>query len=200
MTFYSSARRRATGPADFSIEMRLSLLTLLCLLTYCRRGAAEVRLPHALSDHAVLQRDRPIHLWGWTSPGARLTAHFHGQDVAAIADPLGKWSLYLKPEAAGGPYVLAISGDGPEKRVDDLLVGDVWIASGQSNMEMPLNGFPPTASVKDAEKEIQNARTFYSCSSLKLIGGRRRATAGSSTSLRFAQNDNRFSGDVQSVS
>ncbi len=135
----------------------LTAFPLLCLLMRCVPGVAEVRLPHALSDHAVLQRDRPIHLWGWATPGARLTAHFHMQDVEAIADPLGKWSLYLKPEPAGGPYALTIAGDGPEKRVDDLLVGDVWFASGQSNMEMPLSGFPPTAFVKDAAKEIQAA-------------------------------------------
>jgi sialate O-acetylesterase len=157
MTF-SSITQRATGPADSSMKVRIAVLQVLCLLTFCTRGMAEIRLPHALSDHAVLQRDRPIHLWGWATPGVRLTARFHGQDAAAIADPLGRWSLYLKPESAGGPYVLTISGDGPEKRVGDLLVGDVWVASGQSNMEMPLNGFPPTASVKDAEKEIQAAR------------------------------------------
>lgn len=115
---------------------------------------AEVRLPHVISDHAVLQRGRPIHIWGWASPGAHLQVEFHQQRVAAEVNNIGKWSLWLAPEAAGGPYVLSITGDGPETRVNDLLVGDVWFASGQSNMEMPLSGFPPTASVKDAAKEI----------------------------------------------
>ena len=125
-------------------------------------ASAEVRLPHMLSDHAVLQRGRPIHLWGWATPGAHLSAHFHDQKVAAVADELGRWSVWLAPESAGGPYVLTIGGDGGEKTLTDLLVGDVWFASGQSNMEMPLEGFhdaqgKPTAVVKDAEQEIAAA-------------------------------------------
>ena len=101
---------------------------------------AEVRFPMMLSDHAVLQRGVPVHVWGWSSPGAHLTARFHQQTVEARADERGKWSLYLAPERAGGPYTLTVSGDGPDKTISDLLVGDVWFASGQSNMEMPLNG------------------------------------------------------------
>ena len=116
-----------------------------------------VRLPQMMSDHAVLQRDRPIHIWGWSTPGSHLIARFHAQTVASDADALGRWSLYLQPEIAGGPYELAISGDGAEVKVTDLLVGDVWFASGQSNMEMPLGGFPGSAVVKDGEKEIAAA-------------------------------------------
>lgn len=142
--------------------LRLPLALQFCLaasaLTCTQPAGADIRLPGMLSDHAVLQRDRPIHIWGWANPGAHLAAHFHAQTRDAIADRLGKWSLYLTPEAAGGPYVLTISGDGAEKTVDDLLVGDVWFASGQSNMEMPLKGFPPQAFVKDAEKEIAAAQ------------------------------------------
>ena len=120
-------------------------------------ASGAVRLPKLISDHAVLQRDRPIHIWGWATPGAHLVARFHSQTALANADALGKWSVYLQPEEAGGPYELAISGDGGEVRVSDLLVGDVWFASGQSNMEMPLGGFPGSAVVKDGEKEIAAA-------------------------------------------
>ncbi len=116
-----------------------------------------VRLPRMLSDHAVLQRDRPIHIWGWATPGAHLVARFHTQSVASNADTFGKWSLYLQPEGAGGPYELAVSGDGAEVKVSDLLVGDVWFASGQSNMEMPLGGFLGSAVIKDGDKEIAAA-------------------------------------------
>ncbi|MGC2619431.1 MAG: sialate O-acetylesterase [Acidobacteriaceae bacterium] len=116
-----------------------------------------MRLPHVLSDHAVLQRNRPIHIWGWATPAAHLTAHFHAQSAEAVADQYGKWSLWLKPETAGGPYALTISGDGPDVTVTDLLVGDVWIASGQSNMEFPLEGFIGTAVLKDGAQEIAAA-------------------------------------------
>ena len=120
-------------------------------------ASAEVRLPHFLSDHAVLQRERPIHIWGWSSPDAKLSAHFHNQTVGTTANSLGKWNLWLAPETAGGPYTLTISGDGADVALSDLLVGDVWFASGQSNMEMPLNGFGPGTQVKNAEQEIASA-------------------------------------------
>jgi sialate O-acetylesterase len=143
---------------DFTMSF-IRPLSFLCfgLLSACGVSRAEVRLPHALGDHAVLQRERPIHIWGWATPGAHLQASFHGQTVPAVADRIGKFSLWLKPEAAGGPYVLSITGDGPEKQVTDLLVGDVWFASGQSNMEIPLSGFPGNAVIKNAAKEIAGA-------------------------------------------
>ncbi len=142
-----------------SRRLRLKILSCICLffLACAGIGRAQVRLPHAIGDHAVLQRERPIHIWGWATPGAHLEAHFHGQAVPGIADKIGKFSLWLKPEPAGGPYVLSITGDGPEKQVTDLLVGDVWFASGQSNMEIPLSGFPGSAVIKDADKEIAGA-------------------------------------------
>lgn len=122
-------------------------------------AAAEIRLPHILSEHAVLQRDRPIHIWGWSRPGEVVTVRFHEQTLRLKASDLGTFSGWLTPEKAGGPYSLVVSGDagGSEVRVGDLLIGDVWFASGQSNMEMPLRGFPPGAVVKDAEHEIAAA-------------------------------------------
>ena len=132
-------------------------LAVGCGVVLGAAARAEVRLPHVISDHAVLQRNRPIHIWGWSTPNAHLTAHFRGQTVAAVANARGEWSLWLSPEAAGGPYALNISGDGPEVTVTDLLVGDVWVASGQSNMEMPLQGFPGSAVLKDGPQEIAAA-------------------------------------------
>jgi len=135
----------------------LKLTTLLCLALVALTAVSEVRLPHVLSDHAVLQRGAPIHLWGWATPGAHLNAHFHAQTVSTDVDAIGTWSLYLAPESAGGPYTLTISGDGADTKVDDLLVGDVWFASGQSNMEFPLNGFPGSAVLKNGAQEIAAA-------------------------------------------
>lgn len=128
------------------------------MLTFCH-ASAEIRLPNVLSDHAVLQRESPIHLWGWATPGSSLTIHFHSQTATATADDLGEWTAWLMPEHAGGPYTLDIDGGEQEgkKQLTDLLVGDVWIASGQSNMEMPLRGFPPTARIKNADAEIASA-------------------------------------------
>jgi sialate O-acetylesterase len=109
-----------------------------------------------LSDHAVLQRDRPIHIWGWDAPGADVTVDFRHQHAATKADDLGAFSVYLAPESAGGPDTLTIHGT-TSTTLSDILVGDVWFASGQSNMEIPLRGFPGSAVIKDADKEIASA-------------------------------------------
>jgi sialate O-acetylesterase len=124
----------------------------------CSRAEAEVRLPHILSDHAVLQRDAPIHLWGWADPGEKVEVAFHDQKRSVTANEYGEWSLWLAPEAAGGPFTLSIHGaSGTPIAFTDILVGDVWFASGQSNMEMPLSGFPGNAVVNNADAEIAAA-------------------------------------------
>ncbi len=127
---------------------------------------AEVRLPKLISAHGVLQRERPIHIWGWSEPATCVRVSFHAQTKQGCADRLGRWSVYLDPEKAGGPYTLTVvevgeglsAGPSTDKlTVDDLLVGDVWFASGQSNMEMPLKGFGADTPVKDSAKEIAAA-------------------------------------------
>ncbi len=134
--------------------LALFSLTYL-LLTGTVSAPAEIRLPAILSDHAVLQRDVPIHVWGWATPGTHITVLLNGQSQPAIVDEFGEWSAYLAPERAGGPYSLMVEGDGKVER-DDLMIGDVWLASGQSNMEFPLQGFTG-APLRDSAKEIAAA-------------------------------------------
>ena len=132
------------------------LLLTAAVVSPCMTLDAEVRLPHLLSDHAVLQREAPIHVWGWAEPGEKVTVTFREQHPAATTDALGQWSVYLMPEKAGGPYTMQIAGTN-SVTLNDVLVGDVWFASGQSNMEMPLNGFPNSAVLKNGAQEIANA-------------------------------------------
>jgi sialate O-acetylesterase len=135
--------------------MKLCLsLGLLCLVSAAAHS--EVRLTPVITDHAVLQRDLPIHVWGEASPGEKLTLSFHSQNVSTTATSKGLWDTWLGPEPAGGPFVLSIHGSSDVK-ISDLLVGDVWFASGQSNMEMPLSGFGNSAHVNDSAKEIAQA-------------------------------------------
>jgi sialate O-acetylesterase len=103
----------------------------------------------------VLQRERPIHLWGWSAPGEKISVALHGVSRTTAGDSLGNWSVFLPPEAAGGPYKLTVSG-GNQIVLEDILIGDVWLASGQSNMEMPLKGFPG-APLKGSAEEIARA-------------------------------------------
>jgi sialate O-acetylesterase len=103
----------------------------------------------------VLQRDTPIHVWGWSAPGEEVTVAFHEQRASGRSNEIGQWSVYLAPESAGGPYQLTVRSTNSVK-VSDILVGDVWLASGQSNMEMPLKGFP-VATVNGAAETISSA-------------------------------------------
>jgi sialate O-acetylesterase len=119
-------------------------------------GRAEVRLPKILSSHMVLQRDRPIHFWGWAEPDEKVAVALDGQSAESTANELGKWSLYLPIHAAGGPFTVNVKGSNT-LTIDDVMIGDVWFASGQSNMEMPLKGFPGNASITNGEAEIQRA-------------------------------------------
>jgi sialate O-acetylesterase len=98
---------------------------------------AEVKLPHILASHMVVQRDLPVHLWGWATAGESVSASFRGHQQTAIANELGQWSLYLPPGNAGGPFALTIQGSNTIT-LEDVLVGDVWLAGGQSNMEFEM--------------------------------------------------------------
>ncbi len=117
---------------------------------------AEVRLPRILGSRMVLQRDRPIHIWGWSDPGEKVSVSLNGSVQTTSGDNLGRWNIYLAPQSAGGPFQLTVTATN-KVVLEDVLIGDVWFASGQSNMEMPLNGFPGSGVVNNAAEEIRNA-------------------------------------------
>ncbi len=125
------------------------LLGLSCLLAAC--AAQAVELPRIFADGMVLQRDRAIPVWGQANPGARVTVEFAGHSVAATADGQGAWRVELPAQKAGGPYVMRIDDGSAPRMLGDVLVGDVWLASGQSNMEWPLS------QAADAQAEIARA-------------------------------------------
>ena len=136
----------------------LRLLPVVAALVglFTLHAQSEVTLPNMLGSHMVLQRNQPIHLWGWADPGEQVTATLRDATAATKADTLGHWSLYLPPEKAGGPYQITISATN-KIVLDDVLIGDVWFASGQSNMEFPLLGFPGNADMNNSAEEIRNA-------------------------------------------
>ncbi len=123
--------------------LRPILLFPLLIVIAPSMGASEaLPLLHPLfTDHAVVQRDRPIALWGWAEPGATVTVRFAGQTRMTRAGPDGKWACSLDPLAASGEgRRLEVEADKPRltAAVEDVLVGDVWLCSGQSNMEMGI--------------------------------------------------------------
>ncbi|HET6783767.1 MAG TPA: sialate O-acetylesterase, partial [Pseudoxanthomonas sp.] len=130
-----------------TLSIGLGLLLLAAQPTH-----AKITLPLLFSDGAVVQRDRPLPVWGWATPGAKIEVAFDGRNAQATASGDGAWRLELPAHAAGGPYLLEIRENGGDATVvRDVLVGDVWLASGQSNMEWPV------AQAKDAKREIASA-------------------------------------------
>lgn len=119
------------------------LCTLLALGWGCMR--ADVALPAVLGDHMVIQRDQPVHLWGKASPNEPVSAVLSGHTASTTADSFGFWSLYLPPVPAGGPFEITLKGKN-SLILRDVLAGDVWIASGQSNMEFPMRRVMNSAS------------------------------------------------------
>jgi sialate O-acetylesterase len=135
------------------IRGRLPLLLLVlssCLPTASLR--AELKLPNIFGDHMVLQQDKPIHVWGWETAGAKISVNWAGQTKATTSNQDGQWSVHFDPVKASfsGRKLLITSGK-QSLAFADILVGEVWLCGGQSNMEWTLR------STRDADLEIESA-------------------------------------------
>ena len=100
---------------------------------------AQVRLPRLVSNGMVLQRDTPLRIWGWASPGEKITVVFSGDSEKheTTANSKGEWQTWLPKQKAGGPYTMKIEGKDTHT-IENILIGDVWLCSGQSNMEQGM--------------------------------------------------------------
>ncbi|HJT25195.1 MAG TPA: sialate O-acetylesterase, partial [bacterium] len=128
---------------------------LLCLLVGALLSAApagaKLKLPALIGDHMVLQKGSPV-VWGWVDPGATVTVALGHNAQTTQADDQGKWKVSLNLPRSGGPYELTVSSEGESVTIQDVLVGEVWLGSGQSNMEFAMK----TSS--DAETQIPAAK------------------------------------------
>jgi sialate O-acetylesterase len=132
--------------------MILSFLCLLCI----NQAIADVRLPKIFDSHMVLQRNKPIPVWGWADAGEKVTVELSGSGITKQSKTIkagkdGKWILRLNAAEAGGPYQLVVKGKKNVLTLDDVLIGEVWICSGQSNMQWPVSASD------NAEEEIAAA-------------------------------------------
>ena len=120
-------------------------INIIAMLMACAGvSQAAVTLPDQVGDYMVLQRDTVANVWGWASPGAEIvvTGDWNNVPVKVKADKKGAWKAGLStPAGSFTPHKVNIKGDGSDLTLSDVLIGEVWIASGQSNMEMPLAGF-----------------------------------------------------------
>jgi len=133
----------------FVLQVAIALTALIFSLSIPARS--DVTLPALLADHMVIQRGLPVHVWGMAAPHESVSVTFRGETKAGTADDDGRWSVFLSPGEAGGPFQLSIKATNTIT-LGDVLVGDVWVASGQSNMEFTL------AHVVNGETEVAAAQ------------------------------------------
>ena len=162
----------------------LAILSLLCCGVVA--AAADVKLAGVFCDHMVLQRDMPVPVWGWANPAEPVTVTLAEQSKTTTADAAGKWLVKLDALKAGGPYMLKVQAR-KTLELHDVLVGEVWLCSGQSNMEMVvarvLNkdaeiaaaDYPSirmfTVAGKTAEEPLENFGGQWQVASPKTVGG-----------------------------
>src|SRR5215211_2902021 len=128
----------------------LALAASLLLLALADPARADVRVPSVVGDNMVLQQGRKARVWGWAEPGERVTVSFRGEKATATADARGRWEVFVGPHKAGGPYELTVTGRNT-LNFRNVLVGEVWVCSGQSNMEWSL------ANAQDGAREAAAA-------------------------------------------
>ncbi len=127
------------------------LLATLILVLVAPSLEAEVRLPSVIGDNMVLQRGEPVPVWGWDTAGTKVTVTIGETVATATAGADGRWTVYLPTMKAGGPHEITVKGTS-EATIKNVLVGEVWFCSGQSNMEWRVK------QSNDAEKEIAAAK------------------------------------------
>ena len=133
-----------------SVHLKASILAVFLILADVTPCLANPVLPTLFSDHMVLQQGREIHVWGMANPGERVQVSLGAGRASSTANASGNWTAQLPPMTAGGPFILTVRGK-KELVVKDVMIGEVWIASGQSNMTFSLDG------TENGAAEVANA-------------------------------------------
>ena len=157
---------------------RRPFLFYLTLLLNPAPSFTQIRLPQIIRDSMILQRDQPIPLWGWASAGEKVSIIFDGRRHETTASPEGKWKLVLPAMKAGGPHLIKISGKN-DITLKDILFGDVWFCSGQSNMVHQMNIHDVTYAHDIASANQPEIRQFLIPTRTSLSGPNEDLSAGS---------------------
>lgn len=123
---------------------------------------ADISLPKIFSDHMVLQRETRVKVWGTADPGQQLTVKFAGKEYKATATDKGNWSVKIQTTGAGGPFELEVIANGGQPKVvfNNVMVGDVWLCSGQDNMELKVSESLNAQNEIDQSKDFPTIRLF----------------------------------------
>ncbi|MCD7963525.1 MAG: hypothetical protein LUF90_08275 [Rikenellaceae bacterium] len=134
--------------------MKRFLLFFLILFPLLAPG--EVTLPKVIGDNMVLQQGKPVKIWGNAEPGERVTVNFEGKNYSTVTNAAGEWAVMLNnPDIRKEPQQMTISGNGDKIVLNNILVGEVWLASGQSNMEYSMNNHPQYRKPQKGDPDYQ---------------------------------------------
>jgi sialate O-acetylesterase len=135
---------------------------ILCFFVFLlsKEAFCEVRLPKLISDGMVLQRDTKVKIWGWATPDEKVTINFNGKKYITTTDKNGKWKITLAKMKAGGPYSMGINATN-NITLKDILIGDVWMCGGQSNMVLPMKRVEVLYDDEIASSENPYIRHFF---------------------------------------
>ena len=136
---------------------RIYISTLLMLFVVT--AFAKVKLPNTISDNMMIQRDKPVSVWGWADSRERVTVSLNGQTMKTKAGKDKIWEVQLPAMPYGGPYEMTVQGNTNTIVLKNILIGDIWVCGGQSNMEWLMQD------VRNADYEIKNAN----CPTIRLL-------------------------------
>ncbi|MDT0690374.1 sialate O-acetylesterase [Salegentibacter sp. F188] len=139
--------------------MRNFFIAVLFITGCYNSVISQVRLPALIDDGMVLQRDADVKIWGWASNKEPILISFQGKEYKTTANSEGKWSITVSNLEAGGPYRMSLSASN-NIELKDIYVGDVWLASGQSNMELPMGRVEPLYVEEIANASNESLRFF----------------------------------------
>lgn len=141
-------------------QQPLFLIVFLSMLFVYSGSHAEVRLSRLISDGMVIQRDIKVNVWGWAAANEKVTVRFHDKVYTAEADVKGNWSVALPAMKAGGPYTMKVEASNVIE-IKNILIGDVWVCSGQSNMALPMERVKERYAAVIATAENPSIRHFF---------------------------------------
>lgn len=137
----------------------LKSLVLFLIITTSTICVGQIKLPRLISDGAILQRDTELNVWGWSSPNEKISISLNSENYQTVADSEGHWTIEMPPHKAGGPHQIKITGKN-QIVLDNILFGDVWVCSGQSNMELTMERVKDTYPLEIKQANNPNIRQF----------------------------------------
>jgi sialate O-acetylesterase len=139
-----------------SVIFRLTIIAIS--LFFGTEASATIKLPSFISDNMILQQNKPNRIWGWADAGKIITISFDGKTYSAIANQQGEWQAFLQPTAAGAKGSIVLSSANDRVEIKNVLAGEIWICSGQSNMEWKMNMLGDTYKTEMATALNDNLR------------------------------------------